>query len=122
MIKKQDKNAIRVKRHERMRKDIVGTAARPRLNVYRSTNHIYAQVIDDTCGHTLVSSSTLCASVKDQVSEATKSDAAKIVGLDVGRKALEAGIKAVVFDRGGYRYTGRVAQVAAGAREAGLEF
>lgn len=122
MIKKQDKNAIRLKRHYRMRKNLNGTAARPRLNVYRSTNHIYAQVIDDTCGHTLVSSSTLCATVKEQLGEASKCEAAKIVGLDIGRKALEAGIKEVIFDRGGYRYTGRVAQVAAGAREAGLDF
>ena len=126
MINKVDKNSVRVKRHQRMRHSahnpISGTAERPRLCVYRSTNHIYAQVIDDTVGHTLVSSSTLAPEVKSRIAEATKCDAAKIVGEEVAKKALEAGIKQVVFDRGGYRYTGRVAQVAAGAREAGLEF
>ena len=92
------------------------------MNVYRSTNHIYVQFIDDTCGNTLASASTLDAEVKAKLSDCDKKAAAKIVGLEAGKRALEKGIKTVVFDRGGYLYTGRVAQVAEGAREAGLEF
>ena len=122
MIKKADKNAIRKNRHRRTRKNILGTAEKPRLNVYRSTNHIYVQFIDDTCGNTLASASTLDAEVKAKLSDCDKKAAAKIVGLEDGKRALEKGIKTVVFDRGGYLYTGRVAQVAEGAREAGLEF
>ena len=122
MIKKADKNAIRKNRHRRTRKNIFGTAEKPRLNVYRSTNHIYVQFIDDTCGNTLASASTLDAEVKAKRSDCDKKAAAKIVGLEAGKRALEKGIKTVVFDRGGYLYTGRVAQVAEGAREAGLEF
>ena len=122
MIKKADKNAIRKKLHRRTRKNIFGTAEKPRMNVYRSTNHIYVQFIDDTCGNTLASASTLDAEVKAKLSDCDKKAAAKIVGLEAGKRALEKGIKTVVFDRGGYLYTGRVAQVAEGAREAGLEF
>ncbi|MBE5780531.1 MAG: 50S ribosomal protein L18 [Clostridiales bacterium] len=122
MIKKADKNQIRKNRHRRTRKNIYGTAERPRLNVYRSTNHIYAQVIDDTCGHTLAAASTVEAEIKAKLEGCDKKAAAKIVGLEAGKRALDKGIKAVVFDRGGYLYTGRVAQVAEGAREAGLEF
>lgn len=122
MIKKIDKNALRVKRHWRMRKNLSGTAARPRLNVYRSTNHIYAQIIDDSIGSTLASASTLDAEVKGQLAGKTKSEAAKIVGETVGKRAKEKGITTVIYDRGGYVYMGRVAELAAGAREAGLEF
>lgn len=122
MIKKQDKNEVRKARHQRMRKNIHGTAERPRMNVYRSTNHIYCQLIDDVKGVTLVSASTLDADIRAKAKEVTKCEAAKLVGLEAGKRAKEAGINAVVFDRGGYLYTGRVAQVAEGAREAGLDF
>lgn len=122
MIKKKDKNADRKGRHVRVRKKIVGTATQPRLNVYRSLNHIYAQIINDEIGHTVVSASTMEASMRDEVAKLNKKDAAKLVGEAVAKKAIEKGIKTVVFDRGGYLYTGRVAQVAAGARGAGLEF
>lgn len=122
MISKIDKNAIRQKRHYRMRKNIVGTAERPRLNVYRSTVNIYAQVIDDSIGHTLASASTLDAEIKAQLEGKTKKEAAKLVGELVGKRALAKGVTKVVYDRGGYNYTGRVAELAAGAREAGLEF
>jgi len=122
MIKLIDKNAIRAKRHYRMRKNIVGTPERPRLNVYRSTMNIYAQIIDDSVGNTLVSASTLDAEIKAVLDGKTKKEAAKLVGELVGKRALEKGITKVVYDRGGYQYTGRVAELAAGAREAGLEF
>ena len=122
MISKKDKNQDRVIRHARVRKKISGTAERPRLCVYRSTNHIYAQVINDVEGHTLCSASTLSKDVAAQIANATKTDAAKIVGAAVAKKAIELGIKQVVFDRGGYLYTGRVQALADGAREAGLEF
>ena len=122
MISKKDKNQLRLVRHLRVRKKISGTAECPRLNVYRSTNHIYAQVIDDVTGTTLVAASTVEASIKALVAEMTKTDAAKAVGKAVAERAQEKGIKAVVFDRGGYLYTGRVAALADGAREAGLEF
>ena len=122
MFSKIDKNAVRKVRHHRQRRDINGTTERPRLNVYRSTNHIYAQVIDDIHGSTLASASTLDAEVKAQLEGKNKKDAAKIVGSVVGKRALEKGVKQGVFDRGGYLYTGRVASLAQGAREAGLDF
>ena len=122
MFSKIDKNAVRKVRHHRQRKDIVGTTERPRLNVYRSTVHIYAQVIDDSNGNTLASASTLDAEVKAQLEGKNKTQAAKLVGMAVGKRALEKGVKKVVFDRGGYLYTGRVAALAEGAREAGLDF
>lgn len=122
MFSKIDKNAVRKARHHRLRRDINGTVERPRLNVYRSTNHIYAQVIDDIHGCTLASASTLDAEVKAQLEGKNKTDAAKLVGSVVGKRALEKGVKQVVFDRGGYLYTGRVAALAQGAREAGLDF
>lgn len=122
MISKKDKNQDRVIRHARVRKKINGTAERPRLCVYRSTNHIYAQVIDDVKGTTLCSASTLSKDVASKIADATKTEASKIVGASVAKKALELGIKQVVFDRGGYLYTGRVQALADGAREAGLEF
>lgn len=122
MITKKDKNQDRVIRHARVRKKVSGTAQRPRLCVYRSTNHIYAQIIDDTKGHTLCAASTLEKDVAAQLADLSKSDVAKLVGKAIANKALAAGIKEVVFDRGGYLYTGRVEALADGAREAGLEF
>ena len=120
MIKKQNSNVARLKRHLRVRKNISGTAQRPRLNVFRSSKNIYAQIIDDTKGITLVSASSLDAALKETYGG--NCEAAKAVGKLVAEKALEKGIKAVVFDRGGYIYHGRVAALAEGAREAGLEF
>jgi len=122
MFKKRDRNEVRVIRHARVRKKISGTPEMPRLCVYRSNKSIYAQVIDDTKGVTLVSASTLDAQIKGQLDDVDKKGAAKLVGKLVGERALNAGIKTVVFDRGGYVYTGRVAELAAGAREAGLNF
>lgn len=122
MIIKKDKNAVRKGRHFRVRNKVSGSAARPRLNVYRSTSHIYAQVIDDTTGVTLVSSSTLVKAVKEQIAGKNKKEAAAIVGASVAKLAIAKGIKEVVFDRGGYLYTGRVEQLADGARKAGLKF
>ena len=122
MFTKRDRNEIRVIRHARVRKKISGTPEMPRLSVYRSLNHIYAQVIDDTAGRTLVSCSTLDPAIKGQLGDLDKKGASKLVGKTVAGRALEKGIKKVVFDRGGYVYTGRVAEVAAGAREAGLDF
>ena len=122
MFKKRDRNEIRVIRHARVRKKISGTSEMPRLCVYRSNKHIQAQIIDDTKGVTLCAASTLEAEVKAQITESTKKEAAKIVGKVLGERAKNAGIDTVVFDRGGYIYTGRVAEVAAGAREAGLDF
>ena len=122
MFKKRDRNEIRVIRHARVRKKISGTPEMPRLCVYRSNKSIYAQGIDDTKGVTLVSASTLDADIKARLEEVDKTGAAKLVGKLIGERAVQAGIKCVVFDRGGYVYTGRVAAVAEGAREAGLEF
>ena len=122
MFKKRDRNEIRVIRHARVRKKISGTPEMPRLSVYRSNKHIQAQIIDDTTGVTLVSASTLDAKLQGQLEEVDKKGAAKLVGKLIGERAIEKGIKTVVFDRGGYVYTGRVAEVATGAREAGLEF
>ena len=122
MFPKRDRHELRVIRHERVRKKISGTPEMPRLCVYRSLNHIYTQVIDDVAGKTLVSCSTLDPQIKGQLGELDKKGAAKLVGKTVAERAMQAGIKQVVFDRGGYVYTGRVAEVAAGAREAGLDF
>lgn len=112
----------RLHRHRRVRAKIDGTAERPRLNVFRSLGHIYAQVIDDVAGHTLVSASTIDRELRAQVDGKSKVESAKMVGALVARRAQAAGIKQVVFDRGGYRYHGRVKALADGAREAGLEF
>ena len=122
MITVQDKNKNRIIRHKRVRKIVSGTAARPRLNVYRSLNNIYAQVIDDENGKTLVSASTLDKEVAELIKGKSKTEAAKIVGEVIGKRAKAKKIKNVVFDRGGYLYTGRVQAVADGARSAGLEF
>ncbi len=122
MYKKSDRNADRVIRHARVRKKISGTPEMPRLCVYRSLNNIYAQVIDDTKGVTLAAASTLEKDVQKRIQDANKKAAAKIVGQEIAQRAAKAGVKKVVFDRGGYVYSGRVAELAAGAREAGLEF
>ena len=122
MYKTRDRNADRLIRHARVRKRISGTPEMPRLCVYRSLNNIYAQLIDDTKGVTLVAASTQEKAVQEQLKEVDKKGAAKIVGKLIAERATGAGIKRVVFDRGGYVYTGRVAELAAGAREAGLEF
>ncbi len=119
MIKKIDTKAARVRRHKRVRKNISGTAERPRLNVFRSAKHIYAQIIDDVKGVTLVAASSMD---KDFDGYGGNVEGAKKVGMKIAEKASAAGIKAVVFDRGGYVYHGRVAALAEGAREGGLEF
>ncbi|NLN97533.1 MAG: 50S ribosomal protein L18 [Eubacteriaceae bacterium] len=121
MIKQVIKNKLRVRRHTRVRKKISGTSEKPRLNVFRSNKHIYAQIIDDETGRTLVTSSTLDAGVKEGL-EGDKKTVAKVVGADIAKKALEQGIESVLFDRGGYIYTGRVKELAEGAREGGLKF
>ena len=121
MIKKIDKNKIRKGRHQRIRNKISGTAERPRMNVYRSLNNIYVQLIDDVKGVTLVSASTLDKEIAGSLEGKTKMEASKMVGELAAKRALDNGIKEVVFDRGGYLYTGRVAQIAEAARAAGLK-
>ena len=122
MITKLDKNGDRKKRHIRLRKKIKGTASLPRFNVYRSLKGIYVQIIDDDARATLVACSTMEKEMQALFKGKTKSEAAKIIGGQAAKKALKAGISNVVFDRGGYIYTGRVQKVADGAREAGLKF
>lgn len=122
MIAKIDKNKDRLKRHARVRKKVCGTATCPRLSVYRSLNHIYAQIIDDDAKVTLVAASTMEKAIAKACDGKTKKEAAKIVGTKLAEKAMAKGITEVVFDRGGYLYTGRVASLADGAREAGLKF
>ena len=122
MISKLDKNTDRLARHARVRKKIGGTAERPRCDVYRSNMHIYVQVIDDVAGKTLAAASTVEKEIGKMVEGKSKTEAAKIVGAEAAKRAIAAGITEVVFDRGGYIYTGRVAAVADGAREAGLKF
>ena len=119
MIKKENKNAIRVKRHLRVRNKVSGTAERPRLNVYRSTSNIYAQIIDDVKGITLCAASS---TEKGFEGIGSNKEAAKKVGQMIAERAKAKGIDTVVFDRGGYIYHGRVSELAAGAREAGLQF
>jgi large subunit ribosomal protein L18 len=122
MIKKIDKNAIRIRKHKRIRSKISGTAERPRLCVFRSLSNIYAQIIDDEKGITLVSASSLESAVKAALSTGSNKEAAKAVGKLIAERALEKGIDQVVFDRGGYIYHGRVLFLAQAAREAGLTF
>ncbi len=112
----------RIRRHQRVRKKVAGTKDRPRLNVFRSLNQIYVQVIDDDSGQTLVSASSLEAALKSKLKGKSKTDQARIVGEEVAKRAKKEGLKQVVFDRGGYRYHGRVRALAEGAREGGLEF
>ena len=119
MINRPDTRSQRIKRHKRVRAKISGTPERPRLNVFRSETNIYAQIIDDVNGKTLVSASSL---EKDFSCEGTKTDAAKQVGVNVAERAKAKGIENVVFDRGGYVYHGRVKALAEGAREGGLQF
>ncbi|MDR1093111.1 MAG: 50S ribosomal protein L18 [Clostridiales bacterium] len=122
MFIKPDKNAERQKRHKRIRLAMKGTAEIPRMNVYRSLSNIYVQIIDDARGVTLASASTLEKAVAADVKGKTKKEAARFIGQRAAKKALEQGVGTVVFDRGGYLYTGRVKELADGAREAGLKF
>ena len=122
MVRKPNKNEIRLRKHVRVRKKVEGTPEQPRLNVFRSLKHIYAQIIDDSTGSTLVSASTLDEALKGKVEAGGNKNAAREVGKLVAQKAADKGIKQVVFDRGGYIYHGRVKELAEGAREAGLEF
>ena len=122
MINKTNRNEIRLRKHIRVRKKITGIAERPRMNVFRSLNNIYVQIIDDTTGNTLVSASTLDAALKGKVTSGGNKEAAKEVGKLIASKAIDKGIKRVVFDRGGYIYHGRVKELADAAREAGLDF
>ena len=122
MIKKESRSAIRIKKHLRVRNRFIGTAERPRLAVFRSNNHMYAQIIDDTVGNTLVSASTVQKDVKDQLEKTNDVAAAAYLGKVIAQKALDAGIKEVVFDRGGFIYQGKIQALADAAREAGLEF
>ena len=122
MIKKESRSAIRTKKHLKIRNRFSGTAARPRLAVFRSNNHMYAQIIDDTVGNTLVSASTVQKDVKDQLEKTNDVAAAAYLGKVIAKKALDAGITTVVFDRGGFIYQGKIKALADAAREAGLEF
>ena len=122
MVSKESRQEIRAKKHMKIRNRFSGTAERPRLAVFRSNNHVYAQVIDDVAGKTLVSASTLEKDIKAELKNTDDTDAATKIGEIVAKRALEKGIKAVVFDRGGYIYHGKVKALADAAREAGLEF
>ncbi len=122
MIKKSDKNKLRRKKHMRIRKKITGTPERPRLNVFKSSKNIYAQIIDDSKGVTLVSASTIDTALKGSVNNGGNIEAAKEVGKLIAQRAVEKGIKLIVFDRGGYVYHGRVKELADAARAEGLEF
>ena len=122
MISKESRTEVRQKKHRRIRNRFSGTAERPRLAVFRSNNHMYAQIIDDTVGNTLVSASTLQKDVKAELTKTNNVEAAAHLGTVIAKKALEKGITAVVFDRGGYVYHGRVQALAEGAREGGLNF
>ena len=122
MVNKESRQEIRIKKHNRIRNRFSGTAQRPRLSVFRSNNHIYAQVIDDAAGKTLVSASTAEKDAKAELKNTNDVEAASYVGKLVAKRAKDAGIEQVVFDRGGYIYHGRVKALAEAAREAGLEF
>lgn len=122
MVSKKSRSEIRVKKHRRMRNRFSGTAERPRLSVFRSNNHMYAQIIDDTVGNTLVAASTLDKDVKSELEKTNNVDAAAYLGKVIAEKAMSKGIKTVVFDRGGFIYQGKIQALAEAAREAGLEF
>ena len=122
MVSKKSRTAVRENKHRRMRHHLAGTAMRPRLAVFRSNTHMYAQIIDDTVGKTLVSASTLDKDVKAECEKTNNVEAAAVVGKVVAKKALEKGITTVVYDRGGFIYEGKVKALAEAAREAGLEF
>ena len=122
MVNKESRSEVRIKKHMRVRNHLDGTADRPRLAVFRSNNHMYAQIIDDSVGNTIVAASTVEKSIKEALEQTDNVDAAAYVGKVVAERALEKGIKTVVFDRGGFIYQGKVQALADAAREAGLEF
>ena len=122
MVSKESRQKIRVKKHMKIRNRFSGTAERPRLAVFRSNNHMYAQIIDDTVGNTLVAASTLEKEVKEQLEKTNNVDAAAYLGTVIAKRAIEKGIDTVVFDRGGFIYQGKIAALADAAREAGLKF
>ena len=122
MVKKESRKDVRAKKHKRIRNRFSGTADRPRLAVFRSNNHMYAQIIDDTVGNTLVSASTLEKEIKAELEKTNNVEAAAYLGTVIGKRAVEKGITTVVFDRGGFIYQGKIAALADAAREAGLEF
>ena len=122
MVSKESRQLVRAKKHMKIRNRFSGTAERPRLAVFRSNNHMYAQIIDDTVGNTLVSASTLQKDVAEGLEKTNNVDAAAYLGTVIAKRAIEKGIKEVVFDRGGFIYQGKVAALADAAREAGLEF
>ena len=122
MVSKKSRAVVRQTKHRRLRNNLAGTAERPRLAVFRSNNHMYAQIIDDTVGNTLVSASTLDKEVKDELEKTNNIEAAEKLGTIIAKKALDKGITTVVFDRGGFVYQGKVKALADAAREAGLEF
>ena len=122
MVSKESRQKVRVKKHMKMRNRFSGTAERPRLAVFRSNNHMYAQIIDDTVGNTLVAASTLEKDVAAQLEKTNDVNAAAYLGTVIAKRAMDKGINTVVFDRGGYIYQGKVAALAEAAREAGLEF
>ncbi len=122
MVNKVSRKEVRAKKHMRIRNRFSGTAERPRLAVFRSNNHMYAQIIDDTVGNTLVSASTLEKEVKSELEKTNNVEAAAYLGTVIAKRAVEKGIKEVVFDRGGFIYQGKIAALADAAREAGLEF
>ena len=122
MVSKKSRSEVRVKKHERMRNRFAGTAERPRLAVFRSNNHMYAQIIDDSVGNTLVAASTVEKAVQAELEHTNDTDAAAYVGTLIAKRALEKGIEEVVFDRGGFIYQGKIQALADAAREAGLKF
>ena len=122
MVNKESRSEVRIKKHMRVRNHLAGTADRPRLAVFRSNNHMYAQIIDDSVGNTIVAASTVEKSIKEALEQTDNVDAAAYVGKVVAERALEKGIETVVFDRGGFIYQGKVQALADAAREAGLEF
>ena len=122
MVNKESRTAARENKHRRLRNRLVGTAERPRLAVFRSNNHMYAQIIDDTVGNTLVSASTLQKDVKAELEKTNNVEAAAYLGTVIAKKAIEKGITSVVFDRGGFIYHGKIKALADAAREAGLNF
>ncbi len=122
MVSKESRADIRIKKHSRLRNRLNGTAERPRLAVFRSNNHMYAQIIDDTVGNTLVAASTLEKDVKAELDKTNNVEAASYLGTVIAKKALEKGITTVIFDRGGFIYEGKIKALAEAAREAGLNF
>ena len=122
MVSKESRQKVRMKKHYRLRNSLSGTPERPRLAVFRSNNHMYAQIIDDTVGNTLVAASTLEKEVKEQLEKTNNVDAAAYLGTVIAKRAIEKGIDTVVFDRGGFIYQGKIEALADAAREAGLEF